>query len=75
MGVDGARRPGAAARTGRRFESGVNKAIVTLPGDGAGRINPLEMEFDDGEVSFPIRSGSARLLDLHRDPASRSIAR
>jgi hypothetical protein len=51
----------------RRFESGVNKAIVTLPGDGGG-ISPIEMKFGEGEVTFRIMGGSASVLDIRRDP-------
>jgi hypothetical protein len=51
----------------------VNRAVA-LPGDGARRIGRVEMEFDDGEASFQIMSGSGRSFGV-RQPASRSTGR
>jgi hypothetical protein len=59
---------GLAERVRRRFEVGVNKTMATLRKDGSPRISATELEFQDGELTLGMMSGSRKLLDVRRDP-------
>jgi hypothetical protein len=51
-----------------RFQMGTNKTIATLRRDGAPRISAIELEFNDGEITFGMMSESRKLTDVRRDP-------
>ena len=59
--------PEFADRVRRRFGMGINKTIATLRRDGAPRISAIEVEIDNGVVSFGTMGGAMKLLDLRRD--------
>jgi hypothetical protein len=60
--------PEFADRVRRRFGMGVTKTIATLRRDGSPRISATEVEFDGGELTLGMMSGSLKLLDVRRDP-------
>ena len=60
--------PEFAERVRRRFGVGINKALATLRRDGSPRISATELEFEDGELTLGMMSGSLKLLDVRRDP-------
>jgi hypothetical protein len=60
--------PEFARRLRGRFEMGTNKTIATLRPDGAPRISAIELQFEDGEITFGMMGESRKLADVRRDP-------
>ncbi|MBO0682884.1 MAG: pyridoxamine 5'-phosphate oxidase family protein [Candidatus Dormibacteraeota bacterium] len=60
--------PDFARRVRERFEAGRHKTIATLRRDGAPRISGIELQFEDGHMTFGMSGGSLKLLDVRRDP-------
>lgn len=68
--------PEFADRVRLRFDAGTNKTLATLQRDRSPRVSATELQFCfDGEVTLGMMSGSVKLLDVRRDPASRRTAR
>ena len=57
-----------ARRVQERFDAYKHKVIATLRKDGSPRISGIEVEFENGEVSFGMMPGSLKARDLERDP-------
>jgi hypothetical protein len=60
--------PDFAARVRALFDAGKHKTLATLRADGSPRISGIEVEFDDGELSFGSMAGARKGADLTRDP-------
>jgi hypothetical protein len=60
--------PAFAARVRALFEVGKHKTIATLRADGSPRISGIEVEFEDGQLSFGSMPGARKGADLVRDP-------
>ena len=60
--------PEFAARVRALFDVGKHKTIATLRADGSPRISGIEVEFDDGELTFGSMPGARKGADLVRDP-------
>jgi hypothetical protein len=60
--------PEFARRVRDRFDAGTNKTVATLRADGSPRISGLELQFENGEVTFGMMDGSRKLADVRRDP-------
>lgn len=60
--------PEFAARVRDRFAVGKHKSIATLRRDGSPRISGSELQFEGGEVTFGMMTGSRKLADVRRDP-------
>ena len=67
-GTFAAEEPELAARVQAIFDSRRHKALATLRRGGSPRLSGIEIEFHDGEVTFGMMPGSAKLRDLGRDP-------
>ena len=63
--------PDFAARVRALFDAGKHKTIATLRADGSPRISGIEVEFDDGELSFGSMPGARKGADLRPRPAVR----
>jgi hypothetical protein len=59
--------PAFAARVRARFDAGKHKTIATLRADGSPRISGIEVEFNDGELSFGSMPEARKGADLARD--------
>jgi Pyridoxamine 5'-phosphate oxidase len=59
--------PEFAARVRTAFTAGTNKTIATLRADGSPRISGIELQFEDGEVTFGMMGDSMKLRDVRRD--------
>jgi hypothetical protein len=60
--------PAFAARVRALFGAGRHKTLATLRADGSPRISGIEVEFDDGELTFGSMPGARKGVDLVRDP-------
>ncbi|MET0458570.1 MAG: pyridoxamine 5'-phosphate oxidase family protein [Ilumatobacteraceae bacterium] len=60
--------PEFAARVRALFDVRKHKTIATLRADGSPRISGIEVEFDDGELTFGSMPGARKGADLARDP-------
>ncbi|HLI60689.1 MAG TPA: pyridoxamine 5'-phosphate oxidase family protein [Solirubrobacteraceae bacterium] len=60
--------PELAQRVRALFDARRHKTIATLRADGSPRISGIEVEFEDGELSFGSMTGSRKGADLRRDP-------
>ena len=60
--------PAFAARVRALFDARKHKTIATLRADGSPRISGIEVQFDDGELSFGSMPGARKGADLARDP-------
>ena len=59
--------PEFAKRVHERFTSRKHSTLATLRRDGSPRISGTEVEFDSGELSVGMMSGSRKVRDLQRD--------
>jgi Pyridoxamine 5'-phosphate oxidase len=60
--------PAFAAKVRGLFDAHRHKTIATLRADGSPRISGIEVEFDDGELTFGSMPGARKGADLVRDP-------
>ncbi len=60
--------PAFAARVRALFDARKHKTLATLRADGSPRISGIEVEFDDGELTFGSMPGARKGTDLLRDP-------
>jgi hypothetical protein len=60
--------PAFAARVRSLFGTRKHKTIATLRADGSPRISGIEVEFNEGELSFGSMPGARKGADLVRDP-------
>lgn len=59
--------PAFAARVRALFDIRKHKTIATLRADGAPRISGIEVEFENGDLSFGSMAGARKGADLVRD--------
>ncbi len=60
--------PDFAARVRALFDARKHKTIATLRADGSPRISGIEVEFNEGELTFGSMPGARKGADLVRDP-------
>ena len=60
--------PELAARARALFDANKHKTLATLRRDGSPRISGIEIEFEDGELTFGSMWRAVKALDLQRDP-------
>jgi hypothetical protein len=60
--------PAFAARVRALFDARKHNTIATLRADGSPRISGIEVEFNEGELSFGSMPGARKGADLVRDP-------
>jgi Pyridoxamine 5'-phosphate oxidase len=60
--------PDLAARARALFDANKHKTLATLRRDGSPRISGIEIEFEDGELTFGSMRPAVKALDLQRDP-------
>ena len=60
--------PAFAARVRALFDARKHKTLATLRADGSPRISGIEVEFNDGELTFGSMPGARKGTDLVRDP-------
>jgi pyridoxamine 5'-phosphate oxidase-like protein len=60
--------PDFAARVRALFDARKHKTLATLRADGSPRISGIEVEFNDGELTFGSMPGARKGTDLVRDP-------
>lgn len=60
--------PDLAGRIRRRFEANLHHVLGTIRSDGSPRLSGTEVRIADGQVTLGMMPGSAKLLDVRRDP-------
>jgi Pyridoxamine 5'-phosphate oxidase len=60
--------PDFAARVRALFDARKHKTLATLRADGSPRISGIEVEFNDGELTFGSMPDARKGTDLVRDP-------
>jgi hypothetical protein len=60
--------PEFAARVRALFDARKHKTLATLRADGSPRISGIEVEFNDGELTFGSMPDARKGTDLVRDP-------
>jgi hypothetical protein len=60
--------PRFAERVRARFDAQTHKLLATLRADGSPRLSGIEATFRDGDLWLGMMPGSAKALDLRRDP-------
>jgi hypothetical protein len=60
--------PDFATRVRALFDARKHKTIATLRADGSPRISGIEVEFNEGELTFGSMPGARKGADLVRDP-------
>jgi Pyridoxamine 5'-phosphate oxidase len=60
--------PDFARRVRALFDARKHKTLATLRADGSPRISGIEVEFEDGELTFGSMPGARKGADLVRDP-------
>jgi hypothetical protein len=60
--------PEFAARVQALFDARKHKTMATVRRDGSPRISGMELQFDDGHITFGLMDRSMKALDLQRDP-------
>jgi hypothetical protein len=60
--------PEFAARVRALFDARKHKTLATLRADGSPRISGIEVEFNDGDLTFGSMPGARKGADLVRDP-------
>lgn len=60
--------PAFAARVRDLFDAGRHKTLATLRADGSPRISGIEVQFEDGELTFGSMPDARKGADLVRDP-------
>jgi hypothetical protein len=60
--------PAFAARVRALFDARKHKTLATLRADGSPRISGIEVEFNDGDLTFGSMPEARKGADLVRDP-------
>jgi hypothetical protein len=60
--------PDFARRVRALFDARKHKTLATLRADGSPRISGIEVEFEDGELTFGSMPGARKGADLVRNP-------